>query len=133
MTYPQVANLIETDADGKMKIKADQYDNFITALETNPDTKKKAAAKFLRSIGKDDPNGMIDLALNGMGISMDILQKGTEKDTFNETATQAIGRISTMTNFMEINNYQTIIPEQMPLIKKYIAEGTPTLQELEAR
>ena len=86
MTYGSMANILEETSDGKLKIREDQYDEYITTLEAGNDN-QKAGAKFLKThVGKEDKNGVMDLTLRSMGItSMADLTNDPTKD-FKETA-----------------------------------------------
>jgi hypothetical protein len=95
LTCSQVADLLEKDSTGKMKIKPDQYKALLTTLKKEPnDTKKAAAAKYLEKIGEQDDNNMIDITLTSMGLTLEKLKEpANEKTTFNEQLDKVRGRI----------------------------------------
>lgn len=118
----------------KIKIDPDKYDRLIDLFE-NGEKKNEAAVSFLKSIGKDDDKRVMDLALTGMGIkSVDDL-KNNPASTFNETASEAIVRLRSVTEYMEEHLYNKINPETQPLVDKYIASGKDIkeLEDLDAR
>ena len=129
-TCAQVASTIDTDANGKMKLKPSFFDGVINAAKWNPsDTKKAAAAKFLETVGKDDPGHFIDSALTGMGLSYAAL-KDNSKEQFNDKAAGAITRLASVTTFMEKNNYDRINKQRLDLISQYIANPNSTMDDL---
>ena len=131
-TCEQVADTIETDEKGTMKLKPGFFDSVIDAAKGNPsDAKKVAAAKFLETIGKDDWWNLINAALVGMGLNYQIL-KDARNETFNEKAANAIARLASVTEFMEKNNFDRINKDQLYLIQEYIASPTAKPDDLTA-
>ena len=129
-TCAQVASTIDTDANGKMKLKPSFFDGVINAAKGNPsDTKKAAAAKFLETVGKDDPGNFIDAALTGMGLSYAQL-KDNSKEQFNDKAAGAITRLASVTEFMEKTGYDRINKQRLDLISQYIANKDSKPEDL---
>jgi len=131
MTYEWMSYVLEKTSSGKMKIKEDQYDNFIKTLESGND-KQKEWAKFLKKhVGKEDKNGWLDLSLRSMGItSLEDLTKDPKKE-FSESISKSTVRLYSVGKFMEDKWYARINPETMPLITKYIADPSGTEADLE--
>lgn len=133
LNYGEMSEFLIQDGD-KIKIDPDKYDRLIDLFE-NGEKKNEAAVSFLKSIGKDDDKRVMDLALTGMGIkSVDDL-KNNPASTFNETASEAIVRLRSVTEYMEEHLYNKINPETQPLVDKYIASGKDIkeLEDLDAR
>ena len=120
----------------KIKIDPDKYDTLVDLFE-NGAKKNEAAAAFLKSIGKNDDKRVMDLALTGMGINSVTDLKNSPTSTFNETASGAIVRLRSVTEYMNDNKhlYNKINPETQPLVDKYIASGKDIseLEDLDAR
>lgn len=119
-----------------MKIDPDKYDDFLAMFKTG--AKKNAdAASFLETVGKNDDKNLIDLALTGMGIERTDIQDDTKKDSkFNESASEAIVRLRSVTTYMESKGYNKVNPETMKLVDNYVAKGENAdydLEELDAR
>lgn len=135
-TCSQVADLLEKDSSGKLKIKADQYHLLLNTLKQDPtDPKKAAAAKYLEQIGEKDKNNMIDITLGWMGLSIENLKDPSrEGKTFNEVTVDKMVKVCALSHLME--KYDHINPEYHHLIKEYIDKDNKTqkdLDELEAR
>jgi 16S rRNA G527 N7-methylase RsmG len=94
--------------------------------------KNEAAATFLESMGKNDDKNMIDLALNGMGITRNKIEDDTNKEKkFDETASKAIARLRSVSDYMTEKKYVKINPETLPLIEKYIADEKADITDLD--
>ena len=133
LSCPQVGDLLEKDSAGKMKLQGEKYDLLVTTLEKEPnDLKKAAALKFLKSIGKDDSNGILDIGLSSMGLSIEKLKDpSNEKVVFNEKAANATVRLGAFINLMA-TKYNHINPEQRHLIEDYLKNDKATESDLTA-
>ncbi|MEI6119196.1 MAG: hypothetical protein WCP92_08610 [bacterium] len=119
-----------------MKIDPDKYETIVTTFKTG--SKKNAAgAKFLESIGKDDDKHLMDLALNGMGITRENIQDDSKKtEKFDDKATDVITNLAEVATYMETKKYNKMNSETQYLVEDYIANGKDaeyTLEELDAR
>ncbi|MEI6426053.1 MAG: hypothetical protein WCO66_01740 [Candidatus Absconditabacteria bacterium] len=133
LTCSQVADLLEKDSSGKLKIKPDQYKVLLSTLKKEPnDPKKAAAAKYLEKIGEKDENNMIDITLTSMGLTLEKLKgPANEKTTFNEQLAKVGVRIGALADLM-ITKYNHINPEQRHLIVDYIKNPNATEKDLTA-
>ncbi len=134
LTYGEMKQFIKKDGD-TMKINPDHYQILVDQFKTGS-KKNEAGAAFLESIGKNDKKNIIDLALGGMGITREQLQDNSNKDKkFNETASEAIVRLQSVSQFMTEKWYNKMNPETLPLVQKYIAneKGAYDLDGLEKR
>lgn len=129
-SYKEIQDMLEKDADGKMKIKPDYYDTWKATLEKGT-PEQKLAASFLSNIGKDDQNGMIDLALTGMWITWETLS-ATPNESFNEKAGEVIIRLGQLYGYMEASG-KNLNPETMEMVRQYIKTWNPSLDNLKAR
>ena len=110
------------DSD-QIKVDPTKYDRLIDIFKNGP-KKNEAAVKFLESIGKDDEKHVLDLGLTGMGITREQLQNDSNKDKkFDNTASDAIARLGSVSTFMEDNKYVKINSETQYLVDEYIAKG----------
>ena len=131
--YGEMAPVLDKNADGKTVIKESEYDTLIASLKNGND-QQKVGAKFLENIGKEDKNGLLDMALGAMGVSYEqITDPANEKTEFSKAASEAIVRVGQVSEFMDKWGYDTISKENTNLVKDYISKWTPTLEELEAR
>lgn len=110
--------------DGKQtKINPAQYDTLLNMFKSGS-KKNEAAAAFLESIGKDDKKHVLNLALTGMGISRAEIQNDNNKDKkFDNTASNAIARLGSVSSFMEEHGFNKINSETQYLVDEYIANG----------
>ena len=106
-----------------MKISPDKYATILD-IYRNGSKKNEAAAKFLESIGKDDEKHVIDLGLNGMGITREQIEDDANKDKkFDKAASNAIANLATVVSYMEEKGYNKINSETQHLVDNYIANG----------
>lgn len=114
-----------------MKIDPNKYDDLLALFKTG--TKKNAdAAAFLETVGKNDDKNLIDLALTGMGIERTDIQDENKKDNkFDESASEAIVRLRSITTYMEEKGYNKVNPETMKLVDNYVAKGDDAEYDLE--
>lgn len=129
-TRKDVQEMLTQDNEGKMKIKPEYYTSWKAELEQGT-PEQQAAAAFLEKIGENDPDGVIDLALTGMGLSWEELSKSPDKK-FDDQAMEVIWRLGNLYGYMETEN-KNLNPETMDEVKKYLKTGTPTLEDLKAR
>ena len=134
LTCAQVADNLDTSADGKMKLKPNFFDTILATAKWDPSNEKKVAAvKFLEKVGKDDPNNLINTALVAMGIDVTFLKNNTNANvSFNEKAANAIARLASVTEYMEKNNFDRINQSQLYLIQEYIASQKAIPEDLAA-
>lgn len=129
LTYGEMKQFLIQDGD-RMKVDPDKYDELLDMFKTGS-KKNTAAAEFLEDIGKDDDSNAIDLALTGMGVTRNDIQKESNKDKeFDKSASEAIVRLKSVEAFMDEKGYTTINPETHTLVDDYIANGKD-LDELE--
>lgn len=127
LSYGQISEFVE-EKDGKIKIKEASHETLIKKMQLS---KNKAGESFLKSIGKDDNQYIIDLAFKGMGISMDKLQDNNNKDKqFDETASKSIVKLNMVYTFMEKEWYSRINPDNIIYIEKFIANEHSDLDDL---
>lgn len=133
-TCAEVAGTIETDSNGKMKLKPSFYNDIISTAKWVPsDSKKLAAAQFLEKVGQDDPNNLIHTTLTAIGLSEAVLRDSNNANTsFNEKAAGAIARLASVTEYMERNQFDRINKDQMYLIQDYIANKDGKIEDLDA-
>lgn len=141
-TYGKIKDMVQLDSDGKMIIKPDVRDNQLayyndiishpagkTAEEVN---QAKARKEFLERIGKNDKNRVIDLALRGVWLSWEELNKPENKDkAFNDQATNVIQRSLELGALMDSKWYDKTNGEVDDKILSFVQTGSPTLAELE--
>lgn len=136
LTYGEIKEFLAQDDDkNHMKINPDKYETLKTMF-TSGSKKNTAAAWFLDTVGKDDEKCMIDLALQGMGITREDIQDDTKKDDkFNKKASDAIAKLGKVAAYMETNKYNKMNPETEYLVEDYIAgkDDAYTIEELDAR
>ncbi len=130
LNYGEMKQFLIQDGD-RMKIDPDKYDNLLAMFKTG--AKKNAdAASFLETVGKNDDKNLIDLALTGMGIERTDIQDESKKDNkFNESASEAIVRLRSVTTYMEDKGYNKVNPETMKLVDNYVAKGDDAEYDLE--
>lgn len=130
MNYGQIKELLELK-DGKMKLKKESYDTFIdkfTNITPNP-----GAINFLRSIGENDDNNIIDLSLNAMNVSRDKLNDPSHANyEINEAYSITSAKVVGLVAFMEEHLYAKINPDMMDKIEnEYLKNEDATYDDLD--
>lgn len=132
-TIDQMKAVITKDKNWMMKINQAWYQSLIAKFKTENKPDVVNMLEKLKWVNEDDndKHNIIHLTLEWMWITYDKLQQGwTEK--FDNYAVSALARLKSINEFMVQHKYATMNIEFFrDDVKKYIANGDPSLVALE--
>jgi len=122
-TYDDIKELVEKSNDGKMRLKWASYDTFLDKFrwKFNEADKNPEAENFLNTIGRDDKNGILDLALNSMGANRDKIKEGGTTSIGEAYAKLAL-KLWMIPQFIQEYGYSRIDPSKMDKVEAFLSD-----------